>query len=372
MAENEKEIISDPNAQTEQDAPEVTFVSLSDVKAEKSEPKEVKTSVVLLHSDYDEDYPATDVSEPQTPRKESEIRREEAENRRREWIKSHLTYIFIGVGVVVVALTVVIIMMYYRSVNPVSRFISAASKDFGTSFDFDVELKEGEKAVMHYQGAISSDRSDHLLTSVYQADYGSYTYTGAVGSVGRKQMRGSLYKDKWTAYDCTERVQDFYDFDRNISSGKFNGGAFLRFTGLTSNYESAEFEAFVSVLMDRLTTDSPIATVTTSKTAEGTRYDYKIDLNELFNMVKTDGASIFYRSTDYDKFCETYEMNKQNLEASSCTFSYFIDTSGYLTELDAAISTGGVDYALSCRLSNFGSAEVNVPEDFLAVATLES
>lgn len=391
VAENEKDLLEDAEGQTadeaekatlsepqltenddqpetaEEEALEVTILSLSDVQAQAELPKEEsKPPVIRIDSSFE----APDVSEPQTPRRVSEIREEEKAFRRQSWIKTHLTHIFVVIGIVIVALTALLILMYYRSTNPLSRFSAAVTKDFGTSFDFDVQLTQKDKTVMRYQGSVDSDRSAHEINVLYQADYGSYQYTGAVLTADGKSMRGSYYKDQWTVYDCTERVQDFYDFDRSFSSGRFNSGAFLRFTGLTADYEAKEFESFVNTLMNRMTTNSPIATITSSRSDDGTHYDYRINPGELFEMVKKDGASIFHRSSDYDKFLSTYEENAQLLETAKCDLNYTIDNAGYLSALDLTVRDGEDVYGMSCRMSNFASAEVSLPEGFVKTAAL--
>lgn len=368
-AESNEDQLSSDTQGTDDDASEVTFVSMSELKAEAEEPREEsKPPVFRVETAFE----PVDVSEPRTPRKESEIREEEAALRRENWIKNHLTLVLAAIGVVVVALMVVLIVLYYRGTNPVKRFSSAFTKDFGTSFSFDVKMIQNEKPVMSYQGSIASNRSAHTINALYTADYVDYKYIGAVMTEGRKSMRGSFYQDKWTAYDCTERVQDFFEFDRNFSTGGFNGGAFLRFTGLTSNYESREFERFVSSLMNRMMTDSPVATITSSKDGEGIHYTYQINLDELLAMVKKDGAPVFYRSTDYDNFLKMYEENKNVLEAAKCEFSYTIDTAGYLTALDLTVNVGEDAYGMRCRMSDFGNAEVEIPDGFVKTAALES
>lgn len=325
--------------------------------------------IFLADNEKDNSYfESIDVSEPLTPRKEKEIIREAVAMQRRDWIKAHMTYIFAAVGVIVVALIVFFIYMYYQNSNPMGRFVSSISKDFGTSFDFDVKITEDGTDMMRYTGAVEFDRSKYALEALYDADYGRYTYTGAVYADNTGAAKGSLYKEKWSVYECSEQVQNFFEFDRSVSSGRFNSGALLRFTGLSPYYSADELESFVGVLRKRLSIDSAIAAITSSKVDDGTRYDYDINLYELFSMIQEDGAPVFYRLTDYDKFTSAFHENIQSIQNAKCTVSFFVDASGYMTQLDMTVTADDTQFGLSCAMSNFGSAEVEVPQDFLNAA----
>ena len=311
-----------------------------------------------------------DVSEPRRLPKEEEIIREAIAQQRREWIRAHMTYIFAVVGVIAVALIVFFIYMYYQSSNPMGQFMRSISKDFGTSFSFDIRITEDDRASMRYTGAIEQNRSKHTLKALYNADYGRYNYTGAVLADDTAAQRGSFYQDSWSVHDCSEQVRNFFEFDRSVSSGGFDGGAFLRFTQMTSDYSAKELESFFGILKERLSTDSVIAAITTLKTDSGTRYDYEINLYELFSMIQKDGASVFYRATDYDKFSEAFNESKHVIESAACTVGFFVDSSGYMTQFDMTVTANGTQYGLSCEMSDFGSAEVEIPQEFSEAAAL--
>lgn len=321
-------------------------------------------------ADDDDEFEAIDVSEPRAPVKEMEIIEEALAIRRRDWIKTHLSYIYAVIGVIVVGLIVFGIYMYYQSTNPMSRFVGSLSKDFSSSFDYDVKVTEDDKPVMSYTGAISVNRSKHEVESVYQADYNSYTYTGAVYAHEKTAVKGSFYNNRWTTHDCADSAQDFFEFDKAFRSGGFDGGAFLRFTGLTSDYSTRELNAMVKVLKKRLSTNSSIATITTEKIEGGTRFDYTINVYELFSMIKENGASVFYRATDYDKFAALFEANKAIIEAADCKITFIVDSAGYMTAFDMTMVTDGKSYGLSCRMSNFSNAEVELPDGFMKAAQL--
>lgn len=324
------------------------------------------------HALENDEFEAPDVSEPRPPRKEIEIIEEALAIRRRDWIRTHMSYIYAAVGVILVGLIVFGIYTYYQSANPLSRFVSSVSKDFGTSFDFDVKMTEDGEAVMRYQGSIEPDRNNHTVKALYEADYNRYSFTGAVYADDEIAAKGSFYDKKWTVHDCTDQVTDFFEFDRKFRSGGFDGGSFLRFTGIISNFSTREVENMVGILKDRFSTDSSLATITSSQVEGGTLYEYDVDLYELFSMVQKNGASLFYRATDYDRFSATFDENKGVIEEADCAIRFVVDPSGYMTSLEIAVTAQNVEYGLSCTMSGFGSAEVEIPEGFMKAAVLNA
>lgn len=319
------------------------------------------------------DFQPVDVSEPREIRRESEILEEQAAFRRSEWFRSHMTVIFAVVGVVLVALIVVGILFYSQKANPLSRVLQAASKDFGTKFNYTITLSADDAPAMHYEGSIDSDRGSHQLSAVYQADYGTYTYTGAVTSVKNKAYKGSLYKEKWTIEECTAQTHDFFDFEADFARGEFDGGALLRFLGLTSEFSADELNRFESWFRQRLSTESDIATITSSAVEGGTETTFELQLSELFREIAEEGAPLFYHSSDYDSFKLRYEANKPELERSKCTMRGVVNASGYLSEFSLNVKTVKESYTLDCVMSDFGKAKVELPEAFTdAVSALET
>lgn len=370
MADNEKN-----SPDTEKEEIEV----IDDIEAQYAEITDdtvVKDDVDindLKYEDPDDDYSdfeAIDVSEPRAPVKEMEVIEEALAIRRRDWIKTHLNYIYAAVGVIIVGLIVFGIYIYYQSNNPMSRFIGSLSKDFSTSFHYEVKVTEDEKPMMSYTGDIAVDRSKHMIESLYEADYNSYTYTGAVYAHNKNAVKGSYYNNKWNTHECADNVQDFFDFDKAFRSGGFDAGAFLRFTGLTSEYSTRELNNAVGVLKQRLSTNSSIATIKTEKLEGGTRYRYDVNLYELFAMIKDDGASVFYRATDYDKFVALFEANKAVVENTKCTASFLVNAAGYMSSFEMTVTTEGRSYGLSCEMSDFSTAEVEIPDAFFKAAKL--
>lgn len=308
---------------------------------------------------------SVDVSEPREIRREKDVINEAIAADRREWLRSHMSLLFAAVGVVVVGLIVFFVLMFLRNNNPVRQFSSALYKDFSYPFAYHIQLTKDEQSVMSYDGTIDVDRQQHTVQALYEADYNTYTYTGAVYSDKEHAVKGSFYRDQWMVADCTEMMLNFFGFDSDFRYGGFDCGAFMRFTGLTSDFSIDETAEFINIVKQRLTTNSELATITTEAVDGGMHYRYNVSLDYLFKMVKENGASIFYRSSDYDKFCKNYENNKGVLEKAKCTVDFVIDSAGYMTSLNALIVTQGTSFGMSCTMSDFGNAQVNLPDDFL-------
>ena len=279
-------------------------------------------------------------------------------------LKSHLPLIYGIIAVVVVILVALGIYFINNAQNPINRFMKATSKTFGTSFDFEVEMQEDGQAVMSYTGSVTPDRGERTIQALYQADYQTYSYTGALSVDGEVSKKGVLYKDKWTVRDVDLLAQDYFDFDKSFSEGEFDSSAFLRFAGLNSKYTPSEFDKMMDVLKKRMSGDSAVAEITTKKDDNGTVYHYDIDLGEMLSLLKDDGAAVFYSASDYDKFSETFKQNEEVIKNAECTMEYTIDTQGYLSSFEIKVISRGKEFGVVCKMSNFSQAKVELPKAF--------
>lgn len=366
MADNEKDYLNDNE--------ELNESNNIDEHEDPTDNESLNSDDYLTDTDdYDEGdtlFESIDVSEPRAPLREIDVIEEALAIRRRDWIKSNRTYIFAGIGIIVVILIVLLISMLFRGSNPMSRFCSSLSKNFSSSFQFDIQMTEDEIPVMSYEGAVDVDRSKHTAQAVYEADYDSYQYTGAVYVDKYTAKKGSYYERKWLVRDCLDNAQDFFDFDRDFRSGNFDAGSFLRFTGLTSEFSTRELDEFVNTLMNRFSTDSAIATIKTEKADGKSVYHYDISLQAFFDMIKSDGASVFYRATDYDTFCKTYELNKEVVSGAKCTIDFTVNDAGNMTLLEVKVAANGKSYGMTCHMSDFGETQVEIPQGFLKAAQI--
>lgn len=369
--ENENLEIEQEKPDTENTEPQKTGSEDADPVPEAADAADDAEDYIPESDEFSE-FQAIDVSEPRAPVREMDIIEEALAIRRRDWIKTHSSYIFGVIGLIVVGLIVFGIYMYFQNTNPLSQFVGSISKNFSSSFHFDIKVTEDDEAVMSYVGDITLNRGRRDIKALYEADYNRYTYVGAVYSHNKYAVQGSLYDEKWTTHNCSDTAQDFFEFDKAFRAGGFDGGAFLRFTGLTSDCSTRELNVMADLLKKRLSTDSSIATITTEKVENGARYFYEIDLYELFMLIKEDGASVFYRATDYEKFVALFDANKSIIESARCTFSFVVDSGGHMSELNMSIFANGHSYGLSCEMSGFSKTEVNLPKEFLKAAQLDS
>ena len=360
MAENEKDNLNENDSLNEADD-----LNENDILDENDE-------LNRNDSSYEDDslFEPIDVSEPRAPVREIDVIEEALAIRRRDWIRSNLSYIFAGIGIVVVVLIALLINMFFQNSNPMSRFTASLSKNFNSSFHFNIQITEDDEPMMSYDGAIDVSRSKHTAKAAYEADYNRYQFSGALYADKGTAKKGAYYQKKWLIKDCLDNAQDFFDFDRDFRSGGFDAGSFLRFTGLTSDFSTRELNAFVNTLMKRLSTDSAIATITSEKADGEDRFHYDISLQALFEMIQNDGASVFYRASDYDTFCREYKLNKDVIANAKCTVDYSVDGAGNMTSLDVKILAGGTAYGMTCRMSDFGNAEVELPQSFYKAAEI--
>lgn len=333
---------------------------------EKETKKDIEIKYNRISDDAVED--STEDDRPLRPMTEREFIREQMRLSRREWLARHRTVIYVVIGVVFALLIFFGIRLYNSYNNPVTWLTQACVKDFGTSFDFNVTLSEDGEPSMKYAGSADFDRTARTVKALYDADYGSYSYKGALDAERDHAVKGSLYKDKWLVRDCTDQVMDFFSLDKSLNNGKLDTGALLRFLSLTSEFSSDEIERFSKQLSGLLSSNSTLSTVTASSEDGGTRYEFEIHTDELFRIIAEDGAPLFYHSSDYTAFKERYEVNKRELEGKTFKLHYIINSKGYLTEFGIEIEADDVVYKLDCDMSGFGEAEVELPAEFLEAA----
>lgn len=302
--------------------------------------------------------------------KEIEIIEEEMRQRRKSWLRSHMTAFYIVAGIVIAALVFLGIKWYNDSHNPVSRFVNASAKNLGTSFSFRVSAEKNGETVMSYDGAAEFSPSAQTVSIAYDADYGNYTFNNVVYTNGTITYKGNCYNNVWSVADCTERTQEYFDFYGDYKNGSFDGGAFTRFTNMNSFLYAKELEKFMDTLKSRLSTDSAIAKITTTRDGGTTTYHYDVSLKELFNLVRSQGAPIFYTSPDYNLFIGRLDVNAENIEKAACTFDFTVNSSGYLSEMILNIDTGANSYTICATFDDFGSARAAIPDDFFEAAEL--
>ena len=168
--------------------------------------------------------------------------------------------------------------------------------------------------------------------------------------------------------DCSEKVLNFFDFNTDYRAGRFDGASFLRFTELTSRYSSDELNSFMKTFKSRMDGNSSLAELKVITENGSKTYEFEIDVNQFFDLVRDKGASIFFSSIDYDTFCLLYEQNKKSVWRSKCHFSYTINKAGWLSAMTFSMTVDGDEYALRCTMDGFGETSVTIPEAFFDAA----
>lgn len=290
---------------------------------------------------------------------------------RRSWLRSHMTAIYIIAGILIAVAVFFVIKGYNDNNNPVSRFLSASSKDVNDSFSFRMTAEKNGEAVMSYSGDVRVDTSAHTVDVAYDAVYTDYEYTDIIHTDGRNSYKGTLYRGGWTVKDDTRQVQEFFDFFHDYNKGSFDAGSFLRFTGLNGYLSSNELGSFLRTLRGRLSADGDIAAITSSRSDDGTTYRYDLNLRELAEMIRSQGAPVFGTATEYNRFVARMDANLAHIDKAKLRFDFTINSDGYLSRFLLDINTGENTYTVRAEMDHFGSAEPVIPEGFLEAAGLQ-
>ena len=290
---------------------------------------------------------------------------------RKEWFMRNRMIIMMIAGILAVALIFVGIKIYNDSHNPMSRFVRASAKNLGTSFSFNIVAEKNGDLMLHYTGSAQFDTDRQRVAVIYDADCVEYQYRNVIYTDDQTTYKGNYYNGQWTLSDCTEKVQNYFDFYKDYRSGRFDGGAFLRFFELNAAYSAQETEQFVKLVTDRMSTDSSIATFTTASDEKGTTYRYEVEPEALCDLIINQGASVFFRSSDYNLFVKKADANRARLAASDCRLSFTISPSGYLSILEVEIITPDGSYTVKCLMGNFGSNKPDISDDFYEAAGIE-
>jgi hypothetical protein len=275
-------------------------------------------------------------------------------------------------SVLLIGLISVGIKIYNDANNPLSRFNSASAKNLGSSFSFRLTAGLDGETLMSYDGAMKVKPSDQRVEVEYEADYGDYRYRNVLYTYETETYRGNYYNGQWTVDPVTDKVSDFFDFYTDYKVGRFDGGSFLRFTELSSQFSASELTSFVNSLKGRLSTESPAAKITFVHNNDGgDDYRYEISLLAIAEIIRDEGAPSFFRSRDYDNFVAKLEANRESLENAACSLSYSITSSGYLSNLVIELSGEDVAYTLRCEMGDFGTAEPDIPDEFYLAAHID-
>ena len=286
------------------------------------------------------------------------------------WYIVHRPLIFIGVGILLMAVVAIGITIYINNNTPVAKLSYSLTKDLDSGCDFHIEAAVNEEQKMVFDGSAKITGQEIELS--YDADYDSYTYQGVTLSQEGMNYSGSCYNGEWYVKNVNPKVLDFMDFYADLRHGFFDIGSFLRFLGVNEKYSSVEFGSLLGKVFPRFATQNGITHMKVTETKDSTTYAYDLDMDAFLTLLENISASSFFKSSDYDKFYEKIELNRSTLRRAKVNFSFEITKKGYLDNIDMSLESNDKHYTLTVRFDNFGSPTHTVPEDFYEAADIKN
>ncbi len=283
--------------------------------------------------------------------------------------------VFVGIGALVVFIIVFAIIYFNSSNNVLKSFVDASSKNFDcSSFSYNVSTKLNGVSQMEYEGDIEFDLNGQILKSVYSADYTEYTYDTVVHCESTQSYRGNYYDGKWIVDSYSDKALDFFDFYRDYRKHEFDAGAALRFTGLNSTFSAQGFDASFDDIVNELTKPKNIDSVLCVQTVtsdKGTTVTMTPQLEQVFDIIVDEIGSAYLSANEYTQFLQTVENSRDNLHSAEAVISYTITADGYLSDILVNYTIGNDTYEINIEMSDFGVAQVDVPDSFYEAAGIE-
>lgn len=286
------------------------------------------------------------------------------------WYIKHRPLVFIGAGIALMVIVAIAITIYISKNTPVAKLSYALTKDLDTGCDFHVQAAVNEEDVMAFNG--SAKITGQEVSLVYDADYNDYTYQGVTLTQEGMSYSGSLYQDQWTIKNVNSKVLDFMDFYSDLRYGYFDASSFLRFLGVTEKYSSVEFGSLLGKVFPRFATENGITHMKVIETDTSTTYAYDIDMDEFLTLLEKMSASSFFKSSDYDKFYEKIELNRDTLRRAKVQISFRINKQGYLENVYLSLESDETLYTLNVDFDHFGDPSYTIPDSFYTAAEIKN
>lgn len=277
--------------------------------------------------------------------------------------------VFVGAAVGLVVIVFIIIFLMNLSSNPMEKFNKASIRNFESgSFDYHINAGVDDKTYLDYEGALKFDLGTQMLESVYHATYEDYEYDSVTYAHGAEAFTGSYYGGKWSVEDFTTKALDFFSFYRSYEKGKFDAGSAVRFTGLNHVFDAVHLQYSVENIMKDLSgthAQNKILCQSIKSDENGTTVTFNPKDDELADIILTNISSAFTSAKDYEKFKEVIDGSGDSLSNVQTEISYTIDRDRYLTDIRIAHTVDGKCYTIDIQMSNFGDAEVEIPDSFI-------
>ena len=287
------------------------------------------------------------------------------------WYVTHRPLVFIGVGIILMAVVAICITVYISKNTPVAKLSYALSKDIDSGCDFHIEAALNEEPQMTFDGSAKITGQEVTLT--YDADYVDYTYQGVALTQEGMNYAGSYYQDQWHITEINSKVLDFMDFYVDLRHAYFDTGSLLRFLGVTEKYSSVEFGSLLSKVFPRFATENNLTHMQLTETSESATYSYQIDMEAFLSLLEEKSASAFFKSSDYEKFYEKIELNRNTLSRAKVQMSFeILKHGGYLDHIHLLLESDGQRYTLDVEFFNFSEPTHTVPESFYEAAAIHN
>ena len=280
--------------------------------------------------------------------------------------------VFVGAAVALVVLVFAIIFLVNTASSSLEKFNKAVVKNFESdSFDYHISAGIDDKTLMDYEGSLVFELDTQTFESVYHATYENYEYDSVTYAHGADAFSGSYYGGKWSVENFTNKALDFFSFYRNYEKGKFDAGSAVRFTGLNNTFDAVQLQYSIENMIKELSgsyAQKHILCQSVETDENGTTITFEPKNDEVADIVLNNISSAFTSAKEFEKFKEVIEGSTDNLSKSQTVISFTISRDKYLTDIHLAHTVNGKCYKIDVKMSNFGSAEVEIPDSFM-VAT---
>lgn len=288
------------------------------------------------------------------------------------WIKEHVQLSIIIAGIIAVVIVVVTVVLVALNNNPINNLVRATSRAVDSdSLEMKINIKYNDQDYMNADVKSKFNQREVMYYSVGDVKYTNYEYSSVTYSFGKKAYTGVKYKDEWHITDTKQKINDFYDFYKDFKNLKFDGNAYLSFTGKNGSYDPVELSKSIDRILTKLQFEMQ-GTMKCDKQSESgyTTYTFNPDVDKVLEIVKQNTASAFMNSDMYSDFVESYELNHDNFAKCNVIISYTQDERGRLTNFLYEVDSPEQKTSISIDLSGFGETQLEFPDDFFEAANI--
>ncbi len=280
--------------------------------------------------------------------------------------------VFVIAAVVFVVLVFAIIFLVNMGNNSLKKFNSASVRNFESGgFDYHITAQINDKTHMDYVGAIEFDLDSQMLESSYHAIYEDYEFDSVTYAHGADAFSGSFYGGKWSVENYTNKALDFFSFYRNYKKGKFDAGAAARFTGMNETFNAVQLQNSMEYITKELSdsyTQNNILCQSVKSDENGTTVTFTPKNDELAEIILSNISPAFTSAKEFEKFKNLIDSNLDNLSQAQTEISFTISREKYLTDIHLAHTVDSECYEIDVEMSNFGNAQVEIPDSFMTAA----